>query len=577
MPTDTENRSFRLRELREVPTENHGEKIIEGHAAVFDCPANIGNQFYEVIERGAFNETSLRDVSLFVNHDATQIPMARTLSRTMLVAVDGIGLYIRARLDVENNPAARALYSAVKRGDLQAMSFCFTVAEDDWQNLNSDMPTRRIKKFEQIFEVSAVTTPAYSETDLQARAAQAQTTLARAQKRAQKNTVKGRSDMYQFDDSYDERTAAVNAACGYPCDTSPRFIQGNGFIPSNESQTRNRAIELEQRDVAGKKLMQTNHTVQSPFNAFGELRALTVTLAAGSPATIAVPSYSSGSINADFSVVSTLIDSVAHLSLPGGESFRQPYITGIAAGGYTAEGANAAQAETHFDFADINRTKITAYAELTEEFLKLPAANYADEVFKNIRESMRELLTKEILVGEGITENDQFRVVGIFSDKATAIDPSTDLELSAITDTTLDEILYSYGGSECVEAAPVLILNKLDLLAFAKVRTSTQQKFYDIKLNGNGNSGTISGVPFILNSACKSLATVTGTFAATAGDYCMAYGSLSNYLLCEFTPLEVKRSDDYKFRGGFSCFRGSCFVGGNVVRRNGFLRIRKSA
>ncbi|MBR0059917.1 MAG: phage major capsid protein, partial [Selenomonadaceae bacterium] len=61
------------------------------------------------------------------------------------------------------------------------------------------------------------------------------------------------------------------------------------------------------------------------------------------------------------------------------------------------------------------------------------------------------------------------------------------------------------------------------------------------------------------------------------GDYCMAYGSLSNYLLAEFSPMEVKRSDDYKFREGMAAFRGNCFFGGNVVRRNGFLRIKKSA
>ncbi len=130
------------------------------------------------------------------------------------------------------------------------------------------------------------------------------------------------------------------------------------------------------------------------------------------------------------------------MSLNGGESFRQPYITGIDTGGYTAEGADAAGAETHFAYVDINKSKVTAYAELTEELNKLPNAAYADVVFQNIRNSMRMLLTKEILVGAGNTN----QMVGIFSDKATAIDSATDLSLATIDDGTLDEIVYSYGG-----------------------------------------------------------------------------------------------------------------------------------
>lgn len=374
----------------------------------------------------------------------------------------------------------------------------------------------------------------------------------------------------QQNEPTDERTAAINDPNSIIIGRSADFIQGKGFIPVGESRDKNLDSALEQREKAGNELKE-NRAVKSPLSTFGELRAVTVTPATGQPATIVVPSAYGSTINPDFPVVSSLVDAVAHLSLNGGESFRQPYITGIDAGDYTNEGANASEAETHFAYVDINRTKVTAYAELTEELEKLPAAAYADEVFKNIRTSMRKLLIKEILIGAGGTN----QIVGIFSDKATAIDASTDIELSQITDTTLDEILFRYGGDEEVEDPAVLILNKLDLLAFSKVRTSTKQKFYDIQINGNG--GTISGVPFIINSACKSLMTATDKGGAAVGDYCMAYGSLSNYLLVEFSPMEVKRSDDYKFRQGMTAFRGNCFFGGQVVRKNGFIRIKKAS
>lgn len=571
---DTEQRNYGLQSIRAVPN-SAGEKIIEGHAAVFGQVVQIGESFYEVIERGAFDETELSDVALFVNHDRTQIPMARTQSGTLVLTVDGKGLAFRASLDVENNADAKALYSAVTRGDIRGMSFAFQVELDEWQDLNSKMPTRCIKKIAQIFEISAVTTPAYSQTDINARAAN---TLATARHKAAadiaflKHKIKEEGKMYndRYDDG-DGRTAAVTADDATTRSSgAPKFIPGKGFIPAREYDRRAADEALEKREVAGKRL-KANAAVSSPYNAIGELRSMTLE---GTPS-IVVPNYTSPTINPDFSVVSTLIDGVAHLSLNGGESFKQPYIVGIGEGDYTGEAVDAAEAETVFAFADINRAKITAYAEVSEELTKLPAAAYADTVFANIRTAMRQLLTKEILVGKGIDENDKHRLVGIFSDKATAIDASTDIEMSQITDTTLDEILFRYGGGEDVESQATLILNKLDLLAFSKVRTSNKQNFYDIKLNGN--SGAINSVPFILASACKPLSLAPNKGGAAVGDYCMCYGHLSNYTFVEFTPMEIKRSEDFKFRQGLEAFRGVCFVGGNVTKKNGFIRVRRSA
>ena len=72
-------------------------------------------------------------------------------------------------LDTENNAEAKSLYSAVKRGDISGMSFMFTVESDTWEEWDSDHPTRTINKFDKIFEVSAVTFPAYEATSIQAR------------------------------------------------------------------------------------------------------------------------------------------------------------------------------------------------------------------------------------------------------------------------------------------------------------------------------------------------------------------------------------------------------------------------
>lgn len=149
-----------------------GNKVV-GLAAVYESRTNIGNMFTEVIERGAFDGSDLTDVLFFVNHDMNKIPLARSRrnngNSTMTLSLDERGLNMEALLDVEGNSEAKALYSAISRGDISGMSFLFTIKEDTWENLNSELPTRRIKKIARVREVSAVNFPAYQETEILAR------------------------------------------------------------------------------------------------------------------------------------------------------------------------------------------------------------------------------------------------------------------------------------------------------------------------------------------------------------------------------------------------------------------------
>ncbi|PFS62564.1 phage major capsid protein [Bacillus cereus] len=307
-------------------------------------------------------------------------------------------------------------------------------------------------------------------------------------------------------------------------------------------------LELETSEKRGQALM--------------ENRAVTV----GS-GNVVLPKHTASDIRPTFNEVSTLIDRVSTKTLKGGESYQQPYLESYGEGDYTTEGNDYANAETKFGYADITKAKITAYSEDTEELQKLPAADYDGEVMKGITVATRKKITREILIGTGATN----RLVGIFSTAAKAIDPTTDLEISKIDASTLDDIIYSYGGDEDVEDAAVLILNKKDLKTFAKLRTSDGKKVYNVV--SNGNFGTIDGVPFIINSACKAVSDA----ATTAGQFNMAYGPLSNYQLTIFSDMDVQRSTDFKFKQGMIAHRGSVFAGGNVISKNGFLRVKKAA
>ena len=158
-------------ELRAENNEAHGDHIV-GRPIVYDSKTDLG-WFNEIIERGALDNADLKDVRFLVNHNTDMIPLARSRNNnansTMQMSVDDEGMLIRVNLDTENNSDAKNLYSAIKRGDITGMSFMFSIDSEEWDDLESEHPTRKIKEIGRVLEVSAVTFPAYDATEISAR------------------------------------------------------------------------------------------------------------------------------------------------------------------------------------------------------------------------------------------------------------------------------------------------------------------------------------------------------------------------------------------------------------------------
>ena len=159
-------------EIRAEQDEEHG-RFLTGQPIVYGSRTDMG-WYDEIIDDGALTDTDLRDVRFLVNHNTDMIPLARSRNNnansTMQMEVgEGQGMTIRVNLDTENNAEAKALYSAVERGDISGMSFMFRVDKDSWDDLESEHPTRHIRSIGRVFEVSAVTFPAYTSTHITAR------------------------------------------------------------------------------------------------------------------------------------------------------------------------------------------------------------------------------------------------------------------------------------------------------------------------------------------------------------------------------------------------------------------------
>jgi hypothetical protein len=167
-------KEVRFLELVELRAEQDEEKgaYIEGYPIVFNQETVIGGEWRETIDPEAVNESLLRDVALMIGHDFGMVPLAHSRrnneNSTMQLTIDEHGVRMRALLDIENNPKAQEAYSAIKRGDLSGMSFAFVVDKESWEDLDTDLPLRRISGMSAIYEVSLVAFPAYSGTSVQA-------------------------------------------------------------------------------------------------------------------------------------------------------------------------------------------------------------------------------------------------------------------------------------------------------------------------------------------------------------------------------------------------------------------------
>ncbi len=158
-----------LVELRIKESENGS--VIEGHAAVFDSwSETLGGifPFKEIVRKGAFSKSiGTDDIRALFNHDPNYV-LGRNRSGTLELTEDDVGL--KVRISPPDTSWARDVQTSIKRGDITQMSIGFLVEEDDWRT-EKGMDIRELRQVK-LFDVSPVTFPAYTSTDVGIRAMQ---------------------------------------------------------------------------------------------------------------------------------------------------------------------------------------------------------------------------------------------------------------------------------------------------------------------------------------------------------------------------------------------------------------------
>lgn len=147
-----------------------GKPMIRGYAAVFNQLSEDLGGFREQLSVGAFSDAMANsDVRALVNHDPNQV-LGRNKAGTLTMREDAAGLYVE--VTPPDTQVARDLITSMQRGDINQMSFAFTVAREDqtWTRDGTGPWLRTIKKVSRLYDVSVVTYPAYQQTTAAARA-----------------------------------------------------------------------------------------------------------------------------------------------------------------------------------------------------------------------------------------------------------------------------------------------------------------------------------------------------------------------------------------------------------------------
>jgi HK97 family phage prohead protease len=155
-------------ELRAEDGDDKKKKVF-GYAAKFNSESqNMGDeswQFYEVLEKGAFDDVLNDDIRALFNHEPDHIlARSREGKGSLRVGVDEVGLFYE--FEPPDTQLGRDLMVSIERGDIDQSSFGFSVSKDGqrWEEKSEGGITiakRFITKVSRLFDVSPVTFPAY--------------------------------------------------------------------------------------------------------------------------------------------------------------------------------------------------------------------------------------------------------------------------------------------------------------------------------------------------------------------------------------------------------------------------------
>lgn len=331
------------------------------------------------------------------------------------------------------------------------------------------------------------------------------------------------------------------------------------FEQRGGNNTMNEKI-LEERKTAAEEFRKTNRMkIEKP-----QLRA--VTIASG---TLAIPTEVHGIENPADVAYSTILDFVKVEDMTGAGYNKVALLKAWASAGQFAEGAQITP-ESNPTFGTVTISPINGFkvlSSISNEVLKTSPLNYYGKVEESAMVALRKAIAAKIVT----------KAVGAVDDAGAAVNASYTLD--DITETTLRDIAFQFGGDEGIYGPATLLLNKKDLIALGDLVSATTKEYvYEIEPNAaNPNIGVIRkgglSARYILTNALPAFV----DDSTEANTTCMIYGDMKSIEVDLFGAYDLRVSEDFKFDQDLLAIRGTAQVGVGVTRLHGLIEVKKSA
>lgn len=279
-----------------------------------------------------------------------------------------------------------------------------------------------------------------------------------------------------------------------------------------------------------------------------------------SSGTIATPTEVEG-IVPTFNQVSSIVDLVKVVNCEGMGSNKVAYEVSIGTASAQTEGQAIPSSDPTYAFVTITPASYGILSSISNQVMKQSPLDYEGKIVDSAEKALRvkaaNIITTKLLASSLLAK-------------------PTNLAIASVDEKTLRNIALSYGSDETVYGNAWLFLTKTDLIAFGDVRSDTTlQAVYEITPDTNNpNTGTIKdgglSVKYCLNPNLTPLAT------ASATDVTMFYGQPECFELDLFSDYEVKVSEDFQFSANMLTIRGTVDLGGDIIKKNGFIAVTKS-
>lgn len=474
-------------------------------------------KFKEKISRGAFKRAieKAKEIHFLAEHDGEKI-LASTRNSSLELSEDANGLYMSATITPTS--WGKDYYELIKSGILKNMSFGFRSIKDSWKKVEGYFE-RTVYELE-LFEVSVVKDPAYSQSSISARGidvveevevpAEVKRKIVRnIHEMSRKALIELRNDLLEQSQSYETRGLTEEH----------EYEQLKSQIRDIEIQLK----KIDKKEVRNMvELLSPNDTnvEQRGFEEFlkgnlysEEVRAITTSTA---PGQLTVPTSISDQIIKKLEEVAPLFALSKQFPSESGhlEVLKE---TSIGGAQWLGEMENATPADFTMSKVKLEQKRLTSAIELSQHLINDAGFDIVSYAINVLSSRIAYSVNRAIVNGNGVGQMEGFLTA--------TLAPESVIETVAGTITTDDILgLFNSMNPELVEGA-VFVMNRNTWNKVSKLKDAENRYYLVDFKNGSGSKYyTMLGLPVMITDAMPDVA--AGNKAIGLINMGEAYGTL---------------------------------------------------